>query len=124
MKVFIIIYFTLLPLVYSSNISGPEHHRDSRLTQNFEKYKELLGVYKTDFENAPYVRPVYTAPPLAYQIGVLAKFIPYIPHLTTDPARDRYSQKYQEYDAQLPEHVLTNQKYESLIVSRIAKEIQ
>ena len=116
-------YFTLLPLVLSRNIFGPGHHRGSR-TFNFDKNRGLLGVYKTDFENAPYVRPVYTALPLAYSIGVLAKMFPYIPHLTADPARDRYSQKYREYDAQLPARVFTNQKYETLIVSRIAKAIQ
>ena len=129
-----------MPLVYSRNIFSPENHRVSRTRNNFKGVlaklipyipyltadpfgteQETFGVYKTDYENAPYVRPVYTALPLAYRIGVLGKIIPYIPHLTANPARDLYSQRYQDYDAQLPKHVLTTKRYKSLIVSRIAK---
>merc|ERR1739838_309400 len=115
--------------IYNGNGStiqmfGPKHHRVSVTTRgkHFED-SNLYGHYKEDFLDKPYKRPIFHALSLAFKIGTLVKVVPYIPIISDDPARDLYSQKYRDYDAELLKDVVENEKYESLILSRIARNV-
>ena len=71
------------------------------------------GNHEVDFATGELVRPVDDGMVLLYKLGVLGKMIKALPFTSYKPTFDKYNDRYVQYDAQLPQHVLTNSNYES-----------